>query len=122
MANLFKLLFGKGFEEKINNELDKVLAESDAYTKETISDIAKHYLQMARFITPDYCEITIDRTDFRQIKIDNKSYDLNAVISHSQRELSEHLLAIDALFSDLTAEGVDLEKCIFEIESKLNSK
>ena len=53
MANLFKLLFGKGFEEKINNELDKMLAESDAYTKEMISDIAEHYLQMARFITPD---------------------------------------------------------------------
>ena len=122
MADFFELFFSKDFEEKFNQELDKVLSERDGSIEEAISDIAEHYLQMARFITPDYCEITIDRTDFRQIKIDNKSYDLNVVIPHNQAKFTEHLLAIDALFSDLTAEGVDLEKCIFEIESKLNSK
>ncbi|MBQ8716817.1 MAG: hypothetical protein IJY43_03090 [Clostridia bacterium] len=47
---------------------------------------------------------------------------MDILISHNQAALSEHLSAIDALFSDLVTEDVDLEKCIFEIESKLNSK
>lgn len=122
MAHLFELLFSKDFEERINNELDKVLAESDTSIEETISAIAEHYLQIARFITSGYRKIVIDRTDFRQIKIDGKSYNLDTVISHSQAALLEHLLAIDALFSDLASEDADLEKCIFTIESKLNCK
>ena len=122
MANLFELLFSKDFEEKFNQELDKVLSERDGSIEVAISDIAEHYLQIIRSITSGYRKIIIDKTDFRQIKIDHKSYDLDILISHSQAELSEHLSAIDALFSDLATEDVDLEKCIFEIESKLNSK
>ena len=122
MANLFELLFSKDFEEKFNQELDKVLSERDGSIEEAISDIAEHYLQIIRSITSGYRKIIIDKTDFRQIKIDHKSYDLDILISHNQAALSEHLSAIDALFSDLATEDVDLEKCIFEIESKLNSK
>ena len=120
MADLFELLFSKNFEEKIDNELDKVLAESDISTKETINELAEHYLQIIRSIASSYRKIVIDRTDFRQIKIDGRPYDLDAQISHNKAALSEHLSAIDALFSDLAAEGADLKDCIFEIESKLN--
>ncbi|MBP3936936.1 MAG: hypothetical protein IK954_05065 [Clostridia bacterium] len=122
MADFFELFFSKDFEEKFNQELDKILSERDGSTEETISDITEHYLQIIRSITSGYQRIIIDKTDFRQIKIDHKSYDLDALISHNQAALSEHLSAIDALFSDLATEDADLEKCIFEIESKLNSK
>ena len=104
------------FEEKFNQEIDKVLSERDASAEETIRDIAEHYLQIIRSITSGYRKIIIDKTDFRQIKIDHKSYDLDILISHNQAALSEHLSAIDALFSDLVTEDVNLEKCIFEID------
>ena len=122
MADLFELLFSKDFEEKFDQELDKVLSARDGSVEETMSDLAEHYLQIIRSITSGYRKIVIDKTDFRQIRIDHKSYDLDAFISHSQAALSEHLSAIDALFADLAAEGVDLEQCILEIEGKLNSK
>ena len=122
MADLFKLFFGKDFEEKSNQELDRVLSERDGSIEDRISDLTEHYLQIIRSITSGYHKIIIDKRDFRQIKIDHKSYDLDILISHNQAALSEHLSAIDALFSDLVTEDFDLEKCIFEIESKLNSK
>ena len=122
MSDFFELFFSKDFEENINQELDKVLSERDGFIEETISDLAEHYLQIIRSITSGYHKIIIDKRDFRQIKIDHKSYDLDILISHNQAALSEHLSAIDALFSDLVTEDFDLEKCIFEIESKLNSK
>ena len=43
MANLFELLFSKDFEEKFDQELDKVLSERDDSIEEAISDIAEHY-------------------------------------------------------------------------------
>ena len=122
MSDFFELFFSKDFEENINQELDKVLSERDGFIEETISDLAEHYLQIIRSITSGYHKIIIDKTDFRQIKIDHKSYDLDVVISHNQAALSEHLSAIDALFSELAVEGAELEQCIFEIESRLNSK
>ena len=122
MPDFFKLFFSKDVEDKFNDELDKALAQEDSLIEETVEEIAEHYLSVVMSIASGYRKIIIDRTDFRQIKIDNKSYNLDAVISHSQTELSEHLLAIDALFSDLAAQGADFKKCIFETENKLNSK
>lgn len=122
MADLFELFFSKDFEEKINQELDKVLSERDGSIEETISDIAEHYLQIIRSITSGYRKIIIDKIDFRQIKIDHKSYDLDVLILHNQAALSEHLSAIDALLSALAVEGANLEQCISKIEGKLNNK
>ena len=122
MNNFFKLLFDADFEEKVNNQLDKALFENNISIAETISEIAEHYSQITSLIVSDYRRIIIDRTDFRQIKIDGKSYDLDNVISHSQTKFTEHLLAIDALFSDLIMQDANLEECIIEIEAMLNKK
>ena len=120
MADFFELFFSKDFEEKFNTALDTVLAEREASPEKTIDEIVKHYLSIVNFITSDYRKITINKTDFRRIKIDTEFYDLDAVIPHRQTTLNEHLLAIDALWSDLISEGLDPEKCISDIERKLN--
>ena len=122
MADFFKFLFSKDFEDKFNNALDTVLDESDASAEKIIDEIVEHYLPIAMFVASDYAKIKIDTTNFRQIKIDDKFYDLDALISHRQSALYEHLLAIDALFSDLISQGEDLKKCISAIENKLNGK
>ena len=53
---------------------------------------------------------------------DGKMYDLDCMISRRQSKLLECLSAIDALFADLSAEGMKLEDSINQTEVKLNQK
>ena len=119
MSNLFKLFFSKSFESKFNQELDKVLAEKDS-AEESILELAHNYAIIIKLISPDYQKVTIDRTDCKKIRIDGKIYDLECLKIHRSKTLFECLSAIDALFSDLSADGMELEPCIHQIEAKLN--
>ncbi|MBQ8495936.1 MAG: hypothetical protein IJ489_00570 [Clostridia bacterium] len=119
MSNFFKLFFSKSFEGKFNEELDKVLVEKDS-VEEYIQELTENYATMIKSIAPDYQKIMIDRTDFKKIKIDGKIYDLDCGISRRQPKLLECLSAIDALFADLLADGMELEDCINQTEAKLN--
>ena len=121
MKWIFQLFFSKSFERKFHAELDKVLAEKDS-ADEYIRELTENYVTIIKSITPDYQKITIDRTDFKKIRIDGKMYDLDYVISHRQSKLLECLSAIDALFADLSAEGMKLEDSINQTEVNLNQK
>lgn len=119
MKWIFQLFFSKSFEDKFHAELDKVLAEKDS-AEEYIRELTENYVTIIKSITPDYQKITIDRTDFKKIRIDDKIYDLDLCISHNQTELYEHLCAIDALFADALSFGIDDETCCRQIEDRLN--
>ena len=121
MKWIFKLFFSKSFEDKFNAEPDKVLAEKDS-AEEYIRELTENYVTIIKSIVPDYQKITIDKTDFKKIRIDGKIYDLDCMISHRQPKLLECLSAIDALFADLSADGMELENCINQTETKLNQR
>ena len=121
MANIFDSFFGEGAEDKFNAALDKILSKKVS-NEDIINKIADYYLQIANILVSDYSSIKLDAFNFRQIKIDGKVYDLDALISHNQTDLTEILGSVDALFSDLISRGEKLKQCISEIEKKLNSR
>lgn len=120
MKNLFHLFFSEDFGEKLEKELDHVLAEQDSAPDTIVQEIAEHYRVIISALSPKYQTVLINRDDSRQIYIDEKFYDLDCAISHNQVQLSEHLAAIDALFSDLSASGSNKADCIAQIEDVLN--
>ena len=122
MNKFFDLFLSKKFEERFEKELDNVLNKSEDSLESYIEELAEHYTAIINKIAPAHHKVTIDPTNIRNLQIDGKTYDLDLCISHNQTKLHEHLCAIDALFADLSAEGMKLEDSINQTEVKLNQK
>ena len=120
MKSFFDLYFSEDFGKKLDKELEKILAQRDKSLEDQASELAEHYTRVIESVAPGYHRIKIDRDDYRKIKTDEKIYDFDALISHSQKELHEHILAIDALISDAVALENDLNIILSLVENLIN--
>lgn len=116
---------GKDFEEKIEQEVDKIL-ERDA--NETNEDIRKGLcdeilMQYRTILTLLHIKasrtVKISADDLTTLVIDEKTYDLNVCFSHNDLQATECMMAIEALFCDLRSISENIDQDIAYIESKL---
>ena len=118
---------GKGFEEKVEQELDKILAQDADKTdedirKELCEDILIQYrtlLELLHIKAPRTVKISAD--DPATLVINEKVYDLRTHFSHNDLQATECMMAIEALFCDLRSVAEDIDRDIAYIESNLNS-
>ena len=120
MKDFFNIFFDPKFGDKVEEELEKLL-EEDCTCDNLIDEIADHYMALIRLLPHSYDRVSLDKSDYRKVIFDDKSYDLENTVAHSKVN-KEHFMAIDALIADLVTKGNDIENCIAQIEAKLNDE
>lgn len=116
--DLFKLFSSEKFEELLDKELDHVLQQK-TFDEQLIREIAEHYLALIDFVCRDFGKVRLHRSDCRKISIDGKRYDFDAILTHGNAAQTEHLMAIDALLSDLSSTD---RTVLAQIEEAINEK
>lgn len=117
-SDLFKFFSSEEFEELFEKKFDQVLQQKTS-DEELIREIAEHYLVLINVVCRDFGKVRLHRSDCRKISIDGKRYDFDAILTHGNPEQTEHLIAIDALLSDLSSTD---RTVLVQIEEAINEK
>ena len=120
MKDFFNIFFDPKFGDKVEKELEKFLDE-DCACDDLVDEIADHYMALIRLLPHGYNRVSLDKSDYRKVILDEESYDLENTVAHNEVN-KEHFRAIEALIADLVTKGNDIENCIAQIEAKLNGE
>ena len=116
---------GKGFEEKVEQQLEKIIEQDTNKTNEDIKkELCENLLIQYRTLL-DLLHIKTLRTvkisadDTTTLVINEKQYDLGVCFSHNNLQATECIMAIEALFCELQSVSEDLDQDIAYIETNL---
>lgn len=87
-----------------------------------ILKIAANYRKIIRQIKRNPTQVTLHDDDQSVITIDGCRYDLDAIFTHNDVEVTEYRMAIDCLLSDLLAQVHRIDTIMNKAETELNRR